>query len=141
MGEYHENLTLEEALHIYETIPAERMNGIKGVGFELHDGSDYDGPYDLMRLGKVDREGVEMIKHYKESPLVQKAMDDVEKYFARKQELTKRTEQVVGDKPIQKCLVSGKILFGIFHAKLLCQFSSQSMFVPVFRIEADDIVV
>lgn len=55
MGEYHENLTLEEALHIYETIPAERMNGIKGVGFELHDGSDYDGPYDLMRLGKVDR--------------------------------------------------------------------------------------
>lgn len=106
MGEYHENLTLEEALHIYETIPAERMNGIKGVGFELHDGSDYDGPYDLMRLGKVDREGVEMIKHYKESPLVQKAMDDVEKYFARKQELTKRTEQVVGDKPIQKENVS-----------------------------------
>ena len=106
MGEYHENLTLEEALHIYETIPAERMNGIKGVGFELHDGSDYDGPYDLMRLGKVDREGVEMIKHYKESPLVQKAMDDVENYFARKQELTKRAEQAVGDKPVQKESVS-----------------------------------
>lgn len=106
MGEYHDNLTLEEALHIYETIPAERMNGIKGVGFELHDGSDYDGPYDLMRLGKVDREGVEMIKHYKESPLVEKAMDDVEKYFARKQELTKRTEQAVENKPIQKENVS-----------------------------------
>lgn len=102
MGEYHENLTLEEALQIYETIPAERMNGIKGVGFELHDGSDYDGPYDLMRLGKVDREGVEMIRHYKESPLVQKAMDDVEKYFAQKQELTKSTEQTVGDKFVQK---------------------------------------
>lgn len=102
MGEYHENLTLEEALQIYEIIPAERMNGIKGVGFELHDGSDYDGPYDLMRLGKVDREGVEMIRHYKESPLVQKAMDDVEKYFAQKQELTKRKEQAVGDKPVQK---------------------------------------
>lgn len=102
MGEYHENLTLEEALQIYETIPAERMNGIKGVGFELHDGSDYDGPYDLMRLGKVDREGVEMIRHYKESPLVQKAMNDVEKYFAQKQQLTKRTEQAVGDKSVQK---------------------------------------
>lgn len=101
MGEYHENLTLEEALQIYETIPAERMNGIKGVGFELHDGSDYDGPYDLMRLGKVDREGVEMIRHYKESPLVQKAMDDVEKYFARKQELTK-----IEEKPVQKENVS-----------------------------------
>lgn len=102
MGEYHENLTLEETLQIYETIPAERMNGIKGVGFELHDGSDYDGPYDLMRLGKVDREGVEMIRHYKESPLVQKAMNDVEKYFAQKQQLTKRTEQAVGDKSVQK---------------------------------------
>ena len=78
------------------------MNGIKGVGFELHDGSDYDGPYDLMRLGKVDREGVEMIRHYKESPLVQKAMDDVEKYFAQKQELTKSTEQTVGDKSVQR---------------------------------------
>lgn len=55
-----------------------------------------------MRLGKVDREGVEMIKHYKESPLVQKAMDDVEKYFAQKQELTKSTEQTVGDKSVQK---------------------------------------
>ena len=30
----------------------------------------------------------------------------MEKYFARKQELTKRTEQVVGDKPIQKENVS-----------------------------------
>ena len=97
MGEYHENLTLEEALRIYETIPADRMNGIKGVGFELHDGSDYDGPYDFMRLGKVDREDVDMIQHYKESPLVQKAMDDVEKYFAQKQELTK-----IEEKPIQK---------------------------------------
>lgn len=29
LGEYHENLTLEEALAVYEKIPAERMNGIK----------------------------------------------------------------------------------------------------------------
>ena len=36
------------------------------------------------------------------SPLVQKAMDDVEKYFAQKQELTKSTEQTVGDKSVQK---------------------------------------
>ena len=36
-----------------------------------------------------------------------------------------------------ECLVSGKIFFGIFHAKLLCQFSSQSMFVPVL----DDILI
>jgi hypothetical protein len=48
-----------------------------------------------MRLGKVDREDVDMIQHYKESPLVQKAMDDVEKYFAQKQELTKIEEKTI----------------------------------------------
>ena len=29
MGEYHDNLSLEEALKIYETISEERMHGIK----------------------------------------------------------------------------------------------------------------
>lgn len=102
MGEYHENLTLEEALRIYETIPANRMNGIKGVGFELHDGSDYDGPYDLMRMGTVDREGINMIQYYKDSPLVQKAMDDVEKYFAEKQEKSRTEEKTAESKMISK---------------------------------------
>ena len=35
MGEYHNNLTLEEAIKIYESIPAERLHGIKGIGFDL----------------------------------------------------------------------------------------------------------
>ncbi len=29
MGEYHNNLTLEEAIKIYESIPAERCMGLK----------------------------------------------------------------------------------------------------------------
>ena len=44
LGEYHDNLSLEEAIRIYQEIPAERMNGIKGIGFELKGGSDYEGP-------------------------------------------------------------------------------------------------
>lgn len=28
MGEFHDNLTLEQALEVYDKIPAERMNGI-----------------------------------------------------------------------------------------------------------------
>ena len=35
LGEYHDNLSLEEAIRIYQEIPAERMNGIKGIGFVL----------------------------------------------------------------------------------------------------------
>ena len=54
LGEHHENLTLSEAMKLYEKIPAERMNGVKGIGFELYDGSMYDGQYPLMEAGKVD---------------------------------------------------------------------------------------
>ena len=43
-----------------------------------------------------------MIQHYKESPLVQKAMDDVEKYFDSKQEITKIEEKAVEDKSVPK---------------------------------------
>ena len=48
LGGYHDNLSLEEASSIYQEIPAEGMNGIKGIGFELKDGaamkdvSDFD---------------------------------------------------------------------------------------------------
>ena len=31
LGEYHDNLSLEEAVRIYQEIPAERMNGSKGL--------------------------------------------------------------------------------------------------------------
>ncbi len=35
MGEFHDNLTLEQALEVYDKIPAERMNGIKALAFLL----------------------------------------------------------------------------------------------------------
>ena len=85
MGEYHNNLTLEEAIKIYESIPAERMHGGKGIGFDLQDGDeDYSGEYELMSWDRVDRELIDMIPHYKESPLVQKAINDMEKYLVDK---------------------------------------------------------
>lgn len=84
LGEFYENLTLEEAIRIYENIPADRMNGIKGIGFELKDGSDYEGTYELMHWGKVDRENVEMIQHYKKNPDIQKALDVLEQYCEEK---------------------------------------------------------
>jgi len=45
MGEFHDNLTLEQALEVYDKIPAERMNGIKSIGFSLEDGSIYSGMF------------------------------------------------------------------------------------------------
>lgn len=86
LGEFHENLeTLQEAMELYEKIPAERMNGIKGIGFCLDDGSIYDGNYDLMVMGKMQTEFINEIPHYKESPLVQKAITDMEAILSAQQ--------------------------------------------------------
>ena len=101
MGEYHNNLTLEEAIKIYENIPAERLHGIKGIGFDLQDGDeDYSGEYELMSADRIDRDLIDMIPHYKESPLVQKAIADMEKYLDEKhgrvQETEHAAETVIG---------------------------------------------
>jgi len=80
LGVLYEHLTLDEAIKKYESIPAERMNAVKGIGFELEDGSIYEGKYDLMHLGRVDRENVEMVQHYKDNPSIMKALDLLEKY-------------------------------------------------------------
>ena len=102
MGEYHNNLTLEEAIKIYESIPAERLHGIKGIGFDLQDGDeDYSGEYELMSADRIRRDLIDMIPHYKESPLVQKAITDMEKYLDEKhgrlQETEYAAETVIGN--------------------------------------------
>lgn len=86
MGEFYENLTLEEAIEKYESIPAERMNAVKGIGFELHDGSDYEGKYDLMHLGQVDRGNVEMVQHYQKNPIIMNALNRLEQYCGEKKQ-------------------------------------------------------
>jgi len=113
MGEYHNNLTLEEAIKIYESIPADRLHGGKGIGFDLQDGDeDYSGEYELMSWDRVDRELIDMIPHYKESPLVQKAINDMEKYLNEKHgkvqeaEQTVEVKQEVPEAPVKKESVS-----------------------------------
>lgn len=83
LGEWHEEITsLQEAVALYEKIPAERMNGIKGIGFTLYDGSLYDGmSQEMMSAGIVDRADVNEIQQYRESPLVQKALDELEAVY------------------------------------------------------------
>ena len=78
-------MTLEEAFRLYDQIPAERMNGIKCIGFELHDGSEYDGQYPLMEAGRVDEELINMVQHYKDSPLVQQAILDCKRILAERE--------------------------------------------------------
>lgn len=92
MGEFHDNLTLEQALEVYDKISAERMNGIKSIGFSLEDGSIYSGMFDLMIGGEVQAEIVNHIQHYRESPLVQKAISDM-KTLLEKRQASKELEE------------------------------------------------
>lgn len=85
LGEYHERLeTLQEAMELYDKIPAERMNGIRSVGFCLEDGSIYDGNFDLMVAGEIQKEFINEIPQYRDSPLVQKAIVDMEKILSER---------------------------------------------------------
>jgi len=92
MGEFHDDLTLEQALEVYDKIPAERMKGIKSIGFSLEDGSIYSGMFDLMVGGEVQAEIVNHIQHYRESPLVQKAISDM-KTLLEKRQASKELEE------------------------------------------------
>ena len=96
-----------------KTIPAERLHGIKGIGFDLQDGDeDYSGEYRLMSGDRIDRDLIDMIPHYKESPLVQKAINDMEKYLNEKHgkvqeaEQTVEVKQEVPEAPVKKESVS-----------------------------------
>ena len=63
---------------------AERKNGLKSVGFNLQEGSDYDGMMDLMVSGRSQREVLDSIPFYRENKLVQEALKRVEQYIGEK---------------------------------------------------------
>ena len=72
-----DSLSLEEAVRIYQEIPAERMNGIKGIGFELQDGSDHEGPFPLLTGQPIALDTLQAIDYYRANPLVQKAVKEL----------------------------------------------------------------
>ena len=77
LGEYHENLSLADAIRIYEAIPAERMNGIKGIGFDLQDNSDYAGPFPILSGRTIDLDSINSIGYFRDSQLVQEAVSEL----------------------------------------------------------------
>ena len=80
-GEFHDNLTLggkklESATCL---ISAKRLNAVKGIGFVLEDESIYSGmEWGLLVGGQIDYDNLELVRHYKESPLVQEAVKRLE---------------------------------------------------------------
>lgn len=79
LGEYHQDLSLKEAFQIYDGIPSERMNGIKCIGFDLKDGSDYEGEFELVSGNRVQKETINSIPYFRENVHVQNAIAEAEK--------------------------------------------------------------
>lgn len=97
--EGEDRLSLQEAAELYQTIPADRMNGIKGIGFRLEDGSIYDGTYELMTAGKMQTEFINEIPHYRDSQLVQQAIVDMEEILDKWKE--KELTEPEKEKPLE----------------------------------------
>lgn len=85
-GEFHDHLTMEEALEIYDKIPSERMNADKCIGFCIEEDGGFVGMYELVVNDKVQRENINSINYFRDDKLVQQAISDMEKLMATRQQ-------------------------------------------------------
>lgn len=85
-GEFHDHLTMEEALEAYNKIPSERMNADKCIGFCIEEDGGFVGMYELVVNDKVQRENINSINYFRDDKLVQRAISDMEKLMAARQQ-------------------------------------------------------
>lgn len=85
-GEFHDHLTMEEALEVYDKIPSERMNADKCIGFCIEEDGGFVGMYELVVNDKVQRENINSINYFRDDKLVQQAISDMEKLMATRQQ-------------------------------------------------------
>ena len=85
-GEFHDHLTMEEALEAYDKIPSERMNADKCIGFCIEENGGFAGMYELVVNDKVQRENINSINYFRDDKLVQQAISDMEKLMAARQQ-------------------------------------------------------
>lgn len=85
-GEFHDHLTMEEALEAYDKIPSERMNADKCIGFCIEEDGGFVGMYELVVNDKVQRENINSINYFRDDRLVQQAISDMEKLMTARQQ-------------------------------------------------------
>lgn len=85
-GEFHDHLTMEEALEAYDKIPSERMNADKCIGFCIEEDGGFVGMYELVVNDKVQRENINSINYFRDDKLVQQAISDMEKLMEARQQ-------------------------------------------------------
>ena len=106
-GEFHDHLTMEEALEVYDKIPSERMNADKCIGFCIEENGGFVGMYELVVNDKVQRENINSINYFRDDKLVQQAISDMEKLMAARQQ-SKEQERSSTKKSVRDALRSLK---------------------------------
>jgi hypothetical protein len=74
---------LEEAIAQYDKIP-NSIASPQSIGFDLKDGSIYDGKFDLLVGGEPQKDIINGISHYRASALVQQAIADLDRMLIEK---------------------------------------------------------
>lgn len=91
VGEYRENLSLEDAVDLFRRIPPERLNGVKAIGFHLNDENLPVNEFDLVNGNRLQlQEMKDLFPRLAEHPAVQKAFADIQKLMP---ELTEKEVQ------------------------------------------------
>lgn len=91
MGEFHENLTLQQAVDIYKSISSDRMNGVKTIGFVINDENLLANEYDIVVGNRLNmQEMKDILPDLAVHPLVVKAADEITKLLPE----LNRTEKV-----------------------------------------------
>ena len=94
MGEMHENIeSVDEAIKIWDGIPATRMNGIKSISVGVGEG--WDSTEFEAVVGK--RMDLEMLNYYSEVTANHRAMDMIKELQEKISDL-----QVIGEMPNQQ---------------------------------------
>lgn len=115
LGEFHENLTLQQAVDIYKSIPADRMNGVKTIGFSISDDELIANEFDLVVGNRLNMEMIqEFFPNLAKHPLVVKAAEDIKKLMPELEDSQKKesiTEKLRSEKAgirSQKSRTAGK---------------------------------
>lgn len=79
MGEYHDGLSLIEALKLYQEMPDSQSG--KGIGVTLRDGSEFAGDFALVAAGSVQEDVINSVEHYRFDPDIQAAITEAKTYI------------------------------------------------------------
>ena len=82
MGRYHDNLTLEQAVQLYQDIPDGGMNGGKGIGYRIDDGNGPAVSVPLIASGKLQESAFDSQDHSEGNVKIKEALGEARNALA-----------------------------------------------------------